>query len=275
LRHLPMQIHKGRHRWGSGRRCLLPLLIPLQKGGRGGGWRCRPCQEVPTMELKCRVLNMTAVQAYTPACGIAPARACSRAGRTGAHDCMTDKPGAGWAGGTWCSCCQGMGGGGWGDNRGGRGRSGGACRVNAAQVHICQGGRAGVDDNNDGGGNPPSWDNANLYIRGDDCSIHIYALLTPTAASSADNDPPPTRLDKTHMIGGGCTSTRSSPWPCPPMGRCSLPLTYVMRASTPLQGGSPPSSHGGGGASTPSALSAWHGAWMGPPMSAIVGLTFS
>jgi WD40 repeat protein len=38
---------------------------------------------------------------------------------------------------------------------------------------------------------------------GDDRSIHVYALSPRTAASSADDHPPPTLLDETHVIGGG------------------------------------------------------------------------
>jgi WD40 repeat protein len=38
---------------------------------------------------------------------------------------------------------------------------------------------------------------------GDDRSIHVYALSPRAAASSANDHPPPTLLDETHVIGGG------------------------------------------------------------------------
>ncbi len=80
----------------------------------------------------------TAVQACTPACEIALAHTCSRAGQTGVHDCMTDGPGVGWAGGTWHGLHQGMGGG-RGDDRGG-GKAGapapGQCRMRTALSEI-------------------------------------------------------------------------------------------------------------------------------------------
>ncbi len=97
--------------------------------------------------------------------------------------------------------------GGRGDVRGGRGRGrggvGGTCQVNAAWVRVCQGECAGVNNYDNGGGNPLVWDDTTPYIMGDDCSIHIYTLSPRAAILSADNDPRPTILDKMHVIGGG------------------------------------------------------------------------